>query len=80
MHPAGVHLDEEQHVDASEPHGLHMQDVARQDALGLRGQERTPRRAGPSRAGSTPALLRIVHTVLAAMLTPSRLSSPCTRR
>jgi hypothetical protein len=70
-HPGQVHppvgdLHEDQHVQPAQQHRLHGDQVAADDAAGLRGENR--RQLGPSRrgAGSMPARCRIDHTVLAA--------------
>jgi hypothetical protein len=43
-------LDDDQGVDAAQQHGVHVDEVGREDAAGLRGQELLPRRAGPGLA------------------------------
>jgi hypothetical protein len=49
MHPAGTVLDEHQHVYAFQQHGVHVQEIDREDPGGLGCQELPPRRAGPAR-------------------------------
>ena len=49
MHPAAAVLDEYQHVYALQQHGVHVQEIDRQDPGGLGCQELPPRRAGPAR-------------------------------
>jgi len=49
MHPAGTVLDEHQHIDALQQHGVHVQEIDREDPGGLGCQELPPRRAGPAR-------------------------------
>ena len=49
MHPAGTMLDEHQHVHALQQHGVHVQEIDREDPGGLGCQELPPRRAGPTR-------------------------------
>src|SRR5437870_10926958 len=49
VNPAGVQLDEEQHVEASQAHRVDGQEVACDNTLRLRAQERPPRRARPAR-------------------------------
>ena len=56
--PARVELDEEQHVEAPQPHRVDGQEVARDHALRLRAQERPPRRARPPRRRRDPAALQ----------------------
>jgi hypothetical protein len=56
---AGGELDEEQHVDPLQPHGIDGEEVARQDRVGLGGQELLPGGSGPAGcrvdAGPAPA-------------------------
>ena len=80
VHPAGVMFDEYQDIDALQQHGVHVQEVDREDPGCLGVQEQ--RRAGPVRrdAGSMPAACRICHTVDGATVTPSSASSPWIRR
>jgi hypothetical protein len=52
VHPAGPDLHHEQHVDPDQTDGVHVQEIAGEDALGLRGQELGPGRARPSRRGA----------------------------
>lgn len=75
-HPSHVYttvivLDEEQHIQPAQQHGVHMEEVHRQDALGLSSKD--CRQVGPDRrgAGSSPTSLRIFHTVDAATVYPS---------
>ena len=42
VHPAGAVLDEEQHIQAAKQHGIDVEEVRRQDRLGLGLQERPP--------------------------------------
>jgi hypothetical protein len=73
---AGGDLDDEQDVDAFEPDRVHVEEVAGQDCFGLVGEELV--QVGPARrgAGSTPAVCRIFHTVLADTRYPNPTSSP----
>ena len=48
-HPAATVLDEHQHVYALQQHGVHVQEINREDPGGLGCQELPPRRAGPTR-------------------------------
>jgi hypothetical protein len=50
VHSSGGDLDEEQHVDAFEEHGVDGEEAAGQDAVGLGGEELFPR--GPVRRRS----------------------------
>jgi hypothetical protein len=49
VHPAGTVLDEHQHVYALQQHGVHVQEINREDSGSLGTQELPPRRAGPAR-------------------------------
>jgi hypothetical protein len=65
-------LDEEQHIRAAKRHGIDVEEVRRQDGLGLGLQERPPGWLARRGARSMPASLRICHTVDAAILCPVR--------
>jgi hypothetical protein len=56
-------LDEEQHVQAAREDRAGVEEVRRQDRLGLGGQERAPCLAAPIGCGPMPASLRIFQTV-----------------
>ena len=45
MHPAGTVLDEHQHVNALQQHGVHVQEINREDPGSLGVQELPPCRA-----------------------------------
>jgi hypothetical protein len=45
MHPAGTVIDEYQHVQPPQQHGVHVQEINREDPGGLGVQELLPRRA-----------------------------------
>jgi hypothetical protein len=49
VHSTATVLDEYQHVDALQQHGVHVQEIDREDPGGLGCQELPPRRAGPAR-------------------------------
>jgi hypothetical protein len=49
MHPAGTVLDEHQNVYPLQQHGVHVQEIDREDPGSLGCQELPPRRAGPAR-------------------------------
>ncbi len=49
VHPAGTVLDEHQHIYALQQHGIHVQEIDREDPGSLGCQELPPRRAGPTR-------------------------------
>lgn len=57
-----------------------LDEVDRQDPLGLRAQEASPRHGRALGDGSTPAALRMSQTVDAATEMPRRASSPWIRR
>ena len=80
MNAAGAVLDDDQGVEAPQEHSIHVDEIGREDAAGLDGQELLPRRARTARCGVDPASCRICQTVEAAMGWPSLTSSPCTRR
>jgi hypothetical protein len=42
VHPAGAVLDEEQHVQAAQQHGVDVEEVGGEDRLGPGVQERPP--------------------------------------
>jgi hypothetical protein len=77
---AGGKLDHEQHIQTPEQDRVDVEEVARQDPLGLDGQDLSPGQPARRGAGSMPARLRSSHTVLDASLKPSRASSPWLRR
>ena len=68
VHTAGAVLDEEQHVQAAQEHGIDVEEVGRQDRLRLGFQERPPGLPGLPGRGSMPASLRICQTVDGASL------------
>ncbi len=64
LHPAGVMLDEHQHVQALEQHGVDVQEVHGEDPGSLGVQELPPRRGLSGAApGRCPAARRISQTV-----------------
>jgi len=54
VHPSGLYLHDEQHVQASEEDRVHMKEIAGQQAISLRTQERPPGRVRPPRGGPVP--------------------------
>jgi hypothetical protein len=66
-------------VDAPQEHGVYVDEVDRENAAGLRGQELLPGQPCAA-AGSIPSASRTCHTVEAAIGWPSLTSSPGTRR
>ena len=55
MGAAGAVLDDDQGIDATEQHGIHMDEVDGEDAAGLRGQELLPRWARAAGCGVDPS-------------------------
>ena len=80
VYAAAVVLDHHEHVEAAQEDGVDVGEVDREDRLGLGGEELSPGRSGPARAGSMPAAFKIFHTVDAAIRWPSPTSSPWMRR
>ncbi len=80
VHAPGVMLDEEQHVQAAQEYGIDVEEVGREDRLGLGGQERLPGLAMLPGSGINAASLRIFHTVDGATVYPRPVSSPWMRR
>jgi hypothetical protein len=82
MDPAGRDLDQEQHVHPPHKHRVDGEEVHRQHTLGLGSEELPPVSADRAGVGATPARRRMVHTVLAPILSlyPRRNSSPWMRR
>jgi hypothetical protein len=74
--PPGAQLDEEQHVQRLQPVGLHREQVARHDPLGL--ARRNCAQLGPERRGAGPRPRRrsSVLMVVAPTRMPSLRSSP----
>ena len=56
--PAGGVLDHDQRVDATEQHGVHVDEVGGEEAAGLRGQELPPGRAGTAWRGIDPGIVQ----------------------
>src|SRR6266702_4874055 len=54
VHPPCADLDHEEHVQASEEHGVNVQEIARQDPGRLAGQELPPCRGCPAGCGREP--------------------------
>ena len=53
---AGAVLDDDQRVDAPQEHGVHVDEIDRQDAAGLGGQELLPGRARAAGRGVNPGV------------------------
>jgi hypothetical protein len=51
VNAAGAVLDDDQGVEAPQQHGIHVDEIGREDAAGLRGQELLPGRARAARCG-----------------------------
>jgi hypothetical protein len=73
-------VDDDQGIDATQQHGVHVDKVDRKNATGLRGQELSPSRACAAGCGADPGIMQGLPTVDAAIGWPSLTSSPCTRR
>jgi hypothetical protein len=54
VHPSGLYLHDEQQVQAPEEDRVHMKEIAGQQAISLRAQERPPGRVHPPRGGTVP--------------------------
>jgi hypothetical protein len=54
VHPAGAVLDEEQHIQAAQEHGVDMEEVRGQNRLRLGVQERPPGLPGRPTTASVP--------------------------
>src|SRR5919106_1625560 len=74
VHPAGCDLDEKEHIETMQEHGVHGQKVARDDASSLGPRELPPGRSRPPRGRSIPCARSIDHTVLGAIAISSCLS------
>jgi hypothetical protein len=66
VHAATVVLDHEEDVEAAQEHRVDVDEVGREDRVGLRGQELSPGRPGPSGRRIEAAFFKIVETVEAA--------------
>ncbi len=58
MDAAGAVLDDDQDIEATEQHGVHVNEVDREDAVGLGGQELPPGRTRPPRCGTEPGIMQ----------------------
>ena len=56
MHAAAVVFDDDEDVEAAQEHGIDVGEVDREDRMGLRGQELSPGRPGPSGRGIEPGI------------------------
>ena len=80
--PGGVHaatavLDHHEDVEAAQEDGVDVSEIDREDRSGLRGEELSPGRTGPSWRGiESRALFMIFQTVEAATEWPSPTNSP----
>jgi hypothetical protein len=73
-------LDHREDIHAGPGERDDLEEVSREDRLGLGAQEHSPVSEVRCGAGSTPASRRISQTVDAATFTPNTSSSPWTRR
>jgi hypothetical protein len=74
-----MQLDEEQDVEGLEAHGLHREEVGRDDAGGLGSKERSPGDEARRGAGRSPLPSSTARIVVADTRMPSFLSSPWMR-
>jgi hypothetical protein len=58
VNAAGAVLDDDQGVDAPEEHGVHVNEIDREDAAGLRGQELLPGRTSAAGRGIDPGVMQ----------------------
>ena len=72
-------LDDDQGVNASQEHGVHVDEIGREDATGLCGQELLPGRPAAAGRGSGPGVQDLLHRG-GRDVVPKLTSSPCTRR
>jgi hypothetical protein len=79
MDAAATQLDEEENVQPLQRDGLDGEEVAREHALRLSSQERSPGRAGTLTGRTDARLAQIFRTVVADTLRPSPLISPTSR-
>jgi hypothetical protein len=79
VHPAGVQLDEEQHIQPPKPDGVDGEEVAGDDPRGLLAQERRQLVVARRGAGSSPWLRSVVRIAVAETCTPTRSISPLMR-
>ena len=79
VHAATLVLDHDEDVEAAQEDGVDVGEVDREDRMGLRGQELSPGRPGPSGRGIEARVLRMFQTVEAATGWPSPTSSPWIR-
>jgi hypothetical protein len=56
--PAGAVLDHDQRVETPHQHGVHVDEVGRDDAAGLRGQELSPSRPLTAGRGADPRVMQ----------------------
>jgi len=80
VNAASRELNEEQNLEPLQEQRVDREEIALEDARRLLGGNSAQLASSRIGAGSIPASLRIVHTVLAASLIPSPTSSPWIRR
>jgi hypothetical protein len=78
VHRSSLQLDDEEHVEMGEVHGVDGEQVRGEDALGLRGEKLPPRRRLRG-AGPRPCRRRMRRIELAETRMPRPRSSPWTR-
>jgi len=72
---AAVVFDDDEDVEATQEHGIDLGEVDREDRMGLRGQELSPARTGPSGRRIEPRVLEDLPCVLNAERSRCRSSS-----
>src|SRR6266511_2472327 len=77
--PARLYMQEHQHVQGLEEHRLDGEEVAGEDAVGLRREELMPGGAIPGGAGPRPARRRMARIVVVETMIPKPWSSPLIR-
>ena len=77
---ADAMLDDDQGVDAPQEHGVHVDEVGREDAGGLGGQELLPRRAAAAWCGADTGIVQNLPHRGRRDGRPSFVSSPWIRR
>jgi hypothetical protein len=79
VHASAAELEEEEHVEASEPERVDRKEIAGDDRLGVRAQELAPAELGASASRRNTCCRRILATVVAETPMPTPASSPTIR-
>jgi hypothetical protein len=80
VHAPAAKLEEEEHIEASEPERLDREEVAGDDRVGMGTQELAPAQLGACAGRRQPACRKILAAVVADTRTPTPASSPTIRR